>query len=60
MKIPEHLSEKMKKNDKMFKEIEQIEKKLVNPDVSEGKKEKLRYRCPVLKEKLKGNQRGLY
>lgn len=34
------------------KESEAIEKKLENPDVSEGKKDKLKFRLRLLKEKL--------
>ena len=60
MEISEYLSEKMGENDKVIKEIERIKEKLSNPDVPEGKKEKLRYRCSVLKEKLGKEQRSLY
>ena len=60
MEINERLSEKMEESDNMIKEIKRIEEKLVNPDVPDGKKDKLRYRHPVLKKKLKKELRSLY
>ena len=60
MEISKHLSKKMEESDNMIKEIERIKEKLVNPDVPDGKKEKLKYICPILKEKLKEKQRSLY
>ena len=60
MEISGYLSEKMRKNEKVIKEIRRIEEKLASSDVPEGKKEKLRYRSGVLEKKLKEKQRSLY
>ena len=60
MEINEHLSKKMEESDNMIKEIKRIEEKLLNPDVPDGKKDKLRYIHPVLKKKLEKKQKGLY
>ena len=60
MEITEDLSEKMRENDEIIKEIRRIEEKLLSSDVPEGKKEKLRYRHEILKKKLREEQRSLY
>jgi len=60
MEISEHLIERIQKDDEVIKEIKRIEEKLANSNVSEGKKEKLRYRHEVLEKKLKKTQNTIY
>jgi hypothetical protein len=60
MEINERLLEKIQKDDETIKESKQIEEKLANSDVPEGKKEKLRYRHRVLEKKLKKTQNDIY